>query len=89
MKLSLRQKQGIVRWLLGLMLGLLIMEVAFGDRGLFSGSWILKGPIIALFATAVFLLFKWWRCPKCRKLLGRNTGSYCPHCGEKIDYDAK
>ena len=25
------------------------------------------------------------RCPHCKKRLGRNSGAFCHHCGEKID----
>ena len=25
------------------------------------------------------------RCPHCKKRLGRNSSSFCQHCGEKID----
>lgn len=25
------------------------------------------------------------RCPHCKKWLGRNSGAFCHHCGERID----
>ena len=25
------------------------------------------------------------RCPRCKKLLGRNEADFCQHCGGKID----
>ena len=40
------------------------------------------------FAVALSCLipdFLYNKCPHCQKHLGRSIGSFCPHCGEKID----
>lgn len=29
--------------------------------------------------------FLYNRCPHCKKRLGRNGGTFCQHCGRKID----
>ncbi len=39
------------------------------------------------YAAFLFLLFKFWRCPFCGKMLGRmviGDAIQCPHCKEEI-----
>ena len=89
MKLSLRQKMRIANGLLAATVVLLFMGMAFGDRGLFQGGILIKGAIGALLV-GLPLNLAWWKCPHCKTYLGRTSyPTYCPHCGEKIDYDAK
>lgn len=41
------------------------------------------GAIVMLFCLIPDFLYN--RCPHCKKRLGRNVGTFCQHCGEKID----
>ena len=41
------------------------------------------GILSAVGAILVNLIF--WRCPKCGKWLGRDSGCFCQHCGTPID----
>ncbi len=46
------------------------------------------GVLSAVGAILVNLIF--WRCPKCGKWLGRDSGgSFCKHCGTAIDTGKK
>ena len=86
MKLSLRQKMRLTG-------GILVTGVAVAAiSGMFHG-W---GPILSIVLLMILLVvefalkLKWWRCPHCHAGLGYyRYYTYCPHCGEKIDYDAK
>lgn len=40
------------------------------------------GLILMTAAIVINLLF--YRCPSCKKHLGRTAGDYCPHCGSRI-----
>ena len=40
------------------------------------------GGGLMLAGTIVLVIF--WRCPGCRKLLGREDVNYCPHCGRAL-----
>ena len=48
------------------------------------GSWPLLYAGLLSFVLAVLLWYVRNRCPHCRRHLGRNTGRYCPYCGEKL-----
>ena len=90
MKLSLKQKQRVIRCLVVLVFalyGIDVVDAMFNNRPCFRNPYLLWVEA-AVFVAMVFLTFKWWRCPKCGKQLGRSIKTYCPHCGEKIDYDA-
>lgn len=40
--------------------------------------------MLAMGLAAIFSLFN-WRCPSCKKYLGRKMNQYyCPHCGVKL-----
>lgn len=41
------------------------------------------GAVIALFSILPNVLF--YRCTYCGRMLGKTSGSFCPHCGERID----
>ena len=43
--------------------------------------WVAWG--LAFVVGGLWLVFG--RCPHCRRYLGRAEGSYCPHCGHKLD----
>ena len=43
---------------------------------------------LGLMAAALIRDGIFWRCPCCGKYLDRNFfASYCPRCGEELDYD--
>jgi len=66
-------------WLLlgpGLLLG-------FIGVGVDSMALVVIGIVIMLLALLFHVLF--YRCPHCNRFLDRNTGEYCPHCGEKVN----
>ncbi len=81
--MSLKQKLQLAEGMVffGIVLGLL---GAYADSGV---AVCLLGLGVLLAGT--FLLFRWKRCPECGDFLGRDNADYCPHCGKKIDYDAK
>lgn len=39
---------------------------------------------LTLMAAAIAVNLLFYRCPSCKKHLGRTTGDYCPHCGSRI-----
>ena len=43
---------------------------------------LFAGGGLMLAGTIVLVIF--WRCPGCRKLLGREDVNYCPHCGRAL-----
>lgn len=61
-----------------LILGFVIMMASYLIRPLF-----IVGLIVALSCLIPDILYN--KCPKCGKHLGRNEGSFCQHCGAKID----
>ncbi len=85
-KWSLRQKRRIMNGMFVAGLPLFGVAVMFNDRVLWLPFFVGLGMMI----TALALQFKWWRCPCCHTYLDRLFNpNFCPHCGEKIDYDAK
>lgn len=42
------------------------------------------GIAFALLGVIFWVIFG--RCPRCGGFLGRSSGKYCPHCGEKVDW---
>lgn len=68
-----------------------LLRMLFGTLGLIllplgaalSSGILIYGAFIS-YIIAVFLWFRFNRCPHCRKHLGRHTGIYCPYCKEKL-----
>ena len=85
MKLSLRQKIWIIRGVLGIAMVLLFLILVV-DGGL---PELFKYLVIGGIIVGLTLNLCWWRCPACRRFMGRDGGEYCPYCGKKIDFDAK
>ena len=75
----------LVRRLFFLGLGVgapLFLYGTIGDAGWALWLWL------GLMAAALILDGIFWRCPCCGKYLDRNFfASYCPRCGEELDYD--
>ena len=46
---------------------------------------IMKQIGIGLIFLAVLIHIIFYRCPHCRRFLSRNTGRFCPYCGEDMD----
>ena len=44
----------------------------------------LIAAIVMAFADLIFWIL-FGRCPACGKYLGRQSGEYCSHCGERIE----
>ncbi len=85
-KWSLRQR---MRFSNGIgLVGLVLLAIGcmFNDRAVLLPCVL----GIALLFTSLILINIWWHCPHCHRGLGRvSYPNFCPHCGEKIDYDAK
>lgn len=47
------------------------------------GPFTIIGAIVAF--SCLIPDHRYNRCPHCGKPLGRNTGTFCQHCGGKID----
>ena len=63
---------------------LLGMGALIGTIGAYHSTvWFALGLI--LMVSAAVLRFMFDRCPHCGGFLGRSPGSFCPHCGKKID----
>lgn len=41
------------------------------------------GAVVTISGVIPDILYN--RCPRCKKLLGRNEAHFCQHCGGKID----
>lgn len=48
----------------------------------FSKIWGFVGMMIA--GSAVLLIFLFYRCPYCGKVLKNTDGDFCPYCGRDI-----
>ncbi|MCI8398315.1 MAG: hypothetical protein HFF90_02815 [Oscillibacter sp.] len=81
--MSLRQKLQIADGtaLFGMVLALLGAEADLGTAVCIFGC--------AILFIGTFMIYRWKRCPSCKNFLGRDKPDFCPHCGSKIDYDAK
>lgn len=53
--------------------------------GMSISSNIMVWIAVLLMIATVIVSIRYWRCPNCDKHLGRLEGSYCQHCGKKID----
>ena len=40
--------------------------------------------ILMVVAISINILF--YRCPYCKKHLGKSQGMYCPHCGKLVEH---
>lgn len=50
--------------------------------------WLRLGLTLGLSALSARLDFRYWRCPHCKKYLGKKAypmPKTCPHCGWKLD----
>ena len=54
----------------------LVFYLLFWLPLLFAGAGLMMAGGVVL---VVF-----WRCPGCRKFLGRDNVNYCPHCGRAL-----
>lgn len=62
---------------------LLICTIFAGITG--SVNWIYLYVIII--AASLFIIWKYWRCPKCDHALPREMGfEFCPYCGTRVQY---
>lgn len=56
-------------------------SVTFGSLSQDTVIYLLLGVVLA---TVIYSFYN-WRCPACKKYLGRGLGqSYCPSCGAKF-----
>jgi rRNA maturation endonuclease Nob1 len=45
----------------------------------------LMGIGIVIMLGAVAFRFAFYRCPHCKRYLGRSMGSHCPYCGKDLN----
>ena len=66
---------------------LVFMLAAFTEYELMRNVFFVISVVFLVSGLIIMLLF--WRCPSCHESLGRMdcVGDYCPHCGEKLDFD--
>ena len=50
----------------------------------FENDIFLTVSVLALVTILVIWIF-FWKCPRCGKHLGRDIGTYCKNCGNKLD----
>ena len=50
-----------------------------------SGSMVLFGLLVAVFVALFVIQLRYWRCPCCEQMLGRDVTRYCTHCGKELD----
>ncbi len=85
----MREKMRVLRWI-----GY-ITVIAFGVAGVLiefdvPGAGFAFGFALLLLGVYAGLSIEWGNCPHCHKSLRRTYHpQFCPHCGTKIDYDAK
>lgn len=68
-----------------------LLLILFGALGLvllplgavLRSELILYAALLS-YVLAVAVWFRFNRCPRCHKHLGRHTGIYCPYCKEKL-----
>ena len=66
----------------------LLLLVILAPIGRIWSLTIYCAVLICVMAPFLWLLFKYWRCPACGKMLGRMViGNLvrCPHCKKEID----
>ena len=64
-------------------IGGILMFLLFVLYFLTQSRAFLIAAIVMAFADLIFWI-RFGRCPTCGKYLGKNSGEYCSHCGEKI-----
>ncbi len=64
----------------GILLGVLLAGIAVAC----ANEVLVYVAIGILCASAAFHMI-FYRCPKCKRYLGKSWGSYCPYCGEDVD----
>ncbi len=55
-----------------------------GFTGIFLDKSMLSLLGIILLIGAVAFRFMFFKCPYCKKYLGRSSGEKCPYCGKEI-----
>ena len=79
--MTLRKKRRLLGGCIALLALLAVAVMLIGT------VWI-KIVLVAALVGYVALFSALWRCPCCGKYLDRNFfASYCPRCGEELDYD--
>ena len=48
---------------------------------------IVKFIGMGILIVAVLLHVIFYRCPHCNRFLSKNTGKFCPYCGENMEED--
>ena len=66
-----------------LLFGLAVCIAAIGR----SEAAVAAGTVLAAVGVAEYLIF--YRCPACGRLLGREGGGFCPHCGRSLRSSSK
>lgn len=77
----MKWKPGQVRLLMIVLGALALLLVPLGSW--LNSMWGLYAGLLC-YILAVLVWFRLHRCPHCRRHLGRHTGLYCPHCGERL-----
>lgn len=65
-----------------LICGVLWMAVA-NDWSIAPGLRIGVGLLFVLIL--FYIMWRYWRCPACDRMLGRDTYAHCPHCGTRLE----
>ena len=65
--------------LIGVMVVVMLLK-AFDDK---VGSWTFLVAVICLIGFGI-LRFGFYRCPSCRKFLGKSHKAFCTNCGHEI-----
>lgn len=53
--------------------------------GSFMNNQLMIYIMIAFFAAYAFVYLFFWKCPKCKKHLGKLVARRCKHCGHTLD----
>ena len=80
MFMDLKTARTVTYILLALVIGFYLLILAM-DYQVPAWLWI-TALLCSLAYLTIFLLF--WRCPHCRRHLGRASGEYCQHCGQSL-----
>ena len=71
-----------------LLLSRLIMAILLVICSVTKILWLGYLGIAFVFAGA-FIWILFGRCPSCGRFLGKVDNKYCPHCGERIEWQQK
>ena len=82
--MTLRKKRRLLGCCIALLAVLAVAVMLIGT------VWI-KIVLAAALVGYVALFLALWRCPYCGGHLGRidSGGDYCPHCGERLDFNER